>query len=67
MASKVMIFIDISFFQCIQFIINNSNGPEYVFSHRVSVFHDHLTSGVDNSIIIQQISKAEKKYVGELF
>jgi len=49
MAAKVMIFIDISFLQCIQFIMNNSNGPEYVLSHSVSVFHDHLTSGVDNS------------------
>ena len=49
MAAKVMIFIDISFLQCIQFIMNNRDGPEYVLSHRVSVFHDHLTSGVDNS------------------
>ena len=44
----------------------NRDGPEYVLSHRVSVFHDHLTSSVDNSIIIKQISKAEKKSVGEL-
>ena len=49
MAAKVMIFIDISFLQCIQFIMSNRDGPEYVLSHRVSVFHDHLTSGVDNS------------------
>ena len=49
MAAKVMIFIDMSFLQCIQFIMNNRDGPEYVLSHRVSVFHDHLTSGVDNS------------------
>ena len=40
---------------------------KFVLSHRVSVFHDHLTSGVDNSIIIQEISKAEKKSVDELF
>ena len=49
MAAKVMIFIDITFLQCIQFIMNNRDGPEYVLSHRVSVFHDHLTSSVDNS------------------
>ena len=51
MAAKVMIFIDMSFFQCIQFIMNNRDVPEYVLSNRVSVFHDHLTYGVDNSTI----------------
>ena len=49
MAAKVMIFIDMSFLQCIQFIMNNRDGPKYFLSHRVSVFHDPLTSGVDNS------------------